>query len=80
MRNLMFGALALSLTACGLNPVHEKEKKDESYSHEFDENGCKTGKHEFDAKADYCAALKNEGLNKGCAPLLRQKAFDADCN
>lgn len=79
MKRLIFAGLTFTLTACGLSVDHKDEKKDENYSYEFEENGCKTGKQEFSSKADYCSGLKNDGLNNGCAASLRQKAYETDC-
>lgn len=79
MKTFILSAMLLSLSACGLELSHKDEKKDESYSYDYEENGCKTGKHGFDSKSAYCSALQNEGLNNGCASSLRQKSYDADC-
>jgi len=47
------------------------------YSYEFEQNGCKTGRHKFEALGDLCEGLKDETLNRGCARMLRERAFES---
>ena len=65
------GLITLGLSACG--------GKSENMSYEYTVNGCETGKHEFDSKEAYCAALKDDALNHGCASSLRQETFTNNC-
>lgn len=76
----LIGALALLATACG-DDFDDEEYYDEniSLSYNFDENGCRTGKHAFDSRQAYCAALSNDGLNRGCANTLRYQTFRQNC-
>ncbi len=67
----MMGATTLLSSGCG---------KNEKMSYDLTENGCATGKHEFDSKDAYCAGLKDEALNQGCASDLRQARVTADCS
>ncbi|MCX6119571.1 MAG: hypothetical protein NT027_18700 [Proteobacteria bacterium] len=50
-----------------------------SYTYNFDENGCKTGEHEFSSKSSYCEGLLNESLNKGCAKSTRYQTYKSNC-
>ena len=53
----------------------EDKSNSESYSYDYTFNGCKTGKHSFSNKKDYCNGLADEGRNNGCAGQLRCGAF-----
>ncbi len=55
------------------------KEESKSLSYEFTENNCPTGKQTFGDQAAYCAGLKNDTLNKGCARSLRADAFKAQC-
>ena len=55
------------------------EKKNENYSYDYTENGCKTGAHSFSDLGSYCKALQDEELNKGCAGKMRKDAFSTQC-
>jgi hypothetical protein len=48
---------------------------DGTYTVEFDDNGCKTGKHVFNGFDNYCHGLEDDSLNRGCALSERQEAF-----
>ena len=71
----------LILGSCGSDKGSQDSGSDggsktESYSYEFEENRCNTGKHTFSSMADYCKGLKDHTLNKGCAPTLRKNEFE----
>jgi hypothetical protein len=46
--------------------------------YELSENGCATGKHYFTSRKELCAGLKDEELNNGCAPSIREKMSQAN--
>lgn len=50
-----------------------------SYSYQFVENGCDTGKHQFPSLAEYCNALKDNSLNNGCAYRMRMETYKQKC-
>lgn len=66
---LVVGALGMS--AC--------QKKNEKFSYDLTENGCPTGNHEFNNKAEYCAALRDDRANNYCALNLRRERYKAEC-
>lgn len=55
------------------------ESKDESFSYQFNHNGCDTGKQSFSSKDAYCDGLRDEARNKSCAYTLRYDTFTANC-
>ncbi len=50
-----------------------------AFGYEFEENGCKTGRHAFDNKQTYCEGLRSKQLNKGCAYSTRKSYYERDC-
>jgi hypothetical protein len=77
-------AAALVLSACSLEVAGHKvlgggENKSQNFSYELEQNGCKTGRHEFSSQDDYCNGLKNDALNNYCAINLRYEEFKAKC-
>jgi len=67
---------AASLVACS----KKVEKKNESYSYDFTQNGCATGKHSFSSVSALCAGLADDARNHGCAFSLRyQMAKQHNC-
>ncbi len=73
MNKLIWLALVLLVCACG------QENKTERYSYNINENGCATGKHEFNSHNDYCAALKSDEVNNFCAWSSRKGYYERDC-
>ena len=69
-RNLMLLGTFLIVSGCGSS---------EDYTYQYNENGCETGKHEFDSKESYCNGLKNEDINHGCASSIREKTYKSNC-
>jgi hypothetical protein len=49
-------------------------------SYEFTENNCPTGKQTFSDMSGYCAGLKDDARNNGCAGYTRQKEYEAKCS
>lgn len=70
-------SLALSFAVIGCN--QELKKNEATLAYDFDENGCKTGAHSFDSKSAYCAGLKDDVLNNGCAYSTRKAEYEANC-
>jgi hypothetical protein len=81
MNHLLLIVLSLSsLAACGSTEASD-ESKSEKYTYEFEFNGCKTGKHSFSSKSEYCEALLDDDLNHGCARSMREDmAAKKDCD
>jgi hypothetical protein len=71
MGSISWLVLVLAASACG------DSKK---FTYDYNVNGCKTGEQTFDSKEAYCAGLKNDALNNGCAASMRQQTFQADCS
>lgn len=73
--SLLFIGLIAGLTACG------PEVKSERFGYTIDyiESGCQTGEHHFKNLSEYCEALKDDELNKGCARSDRREQFLASC-
>lgn len=70
------------LTSCGDSEDSKKDNgnnnysNSESYTYEFEYNGCNTGKHKFNSKEALCDGLKSQSLNDYCALPLREEAFN----
>ena len=77
---MSFSSLIALTGILGISILTGCTAEDKSYTYQYSENGCDTGSHNFDSKADYCAALKNESLNNGCASDLRESAHQQDCS
>ncbi len=71
--------LLISIWLIGASCSVSHDNKSESLSYDFEFNGCPTGKHEFNSKAELCQGLQNDSLNGGCAQSLRQEYFQAQC-
>lgn len=50
-----------------------------SFSYQFKEAGCDTGKQEFATRDELCAALADEKLNGLCAAQARGDYYQATC-
>lgn len=78
MKTFLISALILGAAAgCG-----KQEFKD---SYQLTENGCSTGKKDFEAEsqeeltAKVCATLKDGSQNNNCASTLRKQQFQQKC-
>lgn len=75
---ILFSMMAFAV-ACSSNhsdsTPSQRVEMSESYSYQFNENGCDTDKQSFSSVADYCLGLQNENVNHGCALDLREDAF-----
>ena len=72
--------LAFIFSGCmSTNKTLKSEKKKESYSYDYTENGCNTGNHAFSELVQYCKALQDDNLNNGCASSMRQRAYTNEC-
>lgn len=60
------------LSACG-------SSEDEEFKYQLTENGCDTGEKTFSDLESYCAALKNDAANNGCAKSLRRNVYQSNC-
>ena len=63
----------------GKNPHSRHPGSIVSLTYQLNENGCDTGSHTFNTRADYCAGLNDETLNNGCALDLRQQLIQQNC-
>jgi hypothetical protein len=84
VRALASATILVSLLGCrftfgnksaDVGPSADKQ----SYTYSYEQNGCKTGDHEFSSKEDYCKGLLDEGLNNGCAKSMRYEAYKSEC-
>ena len=83
MRSLSLLAAFLPLAASfvgGCSFDSDDESKSETFKYQFNDNGCDTGAQSFNDKDAYCAALKNEALNKGCAKESRDTLHAKSCS
>ncbi len=74
---LTLSLAASCVTACNVDL--KSEDKSSNFAYDFDQNGCKTGRHEFGTMAEYCNALKNDPLNNYCAYSFRKADYEANC-
>lgn len=89
MTNKIYALIAIALLFSGCpssdnnknsgGDSHTNVSKTESRSYEFTENGCKTGKQQFDSLEGLCKGLQNNELNKGCAHTSRELYFEQQC-
>lgn len=84
-------SLLFVLSACGKSPstppnllISENTGNEnisiQTFSYQFNLNGCDTERHEFNSKSDYCKGLQNHELNKGCALSMRQVRYKDECS
>jgi hypothetical protein len=77
----MTKVIATLLLALGLGCGSIENKHDDiRYEYSYDINECPTGSHSFKSKSEYCTALQDEELNKGCAREVRAKTWDEECS
>ncbi len=53
--------------------------KSTTFSYDFTENNCPTGKKEFSSNDEMCAALRDDAQNSNCARSLRYNYFKQNC-
>ena len=75
MKIIILTIIALSFVAC----AKSSDSNIESYSYEYEFNGCKTEQHTFNSKAAYCAGLQDDELNNHCAWQMREIDYNANC-
>jgi hypothetical protein len=75
----VFMSALLGLVIVGCAAKDESLASVKSTQYELSENGCSTGAHKFSSKSDYCAGLKDDDLNHGCAFDLRVQQYHQDC-
>ena len=69
-KSILTAALFLGLGATGCG---------DKFTYNFQEGECSTEEHTFGSKDEYCEALRNHSLNKGCAAKTRKETFDKEC-
>ncbi|HVJ64928.1 MAG TPA: hypothetical protein VM901_06710 [Bdellovibrionota bacterium] len=47
-----------------------------SFSYEFEYNGCNTGRQKFGSKDTMCEGLKSQSRNNYCAVSMRERFFE----
>ena len=60
------------LTSCNV----KTESNEAKYSYNLTNNGCPTKEQTFSSFDSYCAGLKNETLNEGCARTMRREIYN----
>lgn len=78
MKLFAFAMIAVGLLA-GCAGSSSTSNDNKSYAYEYEVNGCKTGRHEFGSKNDYCNGLKDDERNNYCAWSFRKEAFEESC-
>lgn len=73
--NILLIAISTLLVSCNVDV--KEESKSAKYSYNYDINGCQTGEQNFASFDAYCAGLKNDQLNKGCARSMRREQYVA---
>ncbi len=72
----------LGLTSCGpapFKPAKSLTIHPSSYSYEFNDQGCKTGKQSFATKDEYCSGLLDDERNNNCARSDREITYNDQC-
>lgn len=77
MKTIKILLIASSSLMVSCNIDVKEESKSAKYSYNYDVNGCPTGEQNFSSFESYCAGLKNDSLNKGCARSMRREQFIA---
>jgi hypothetical protein len=83
--HLLFAAAsagALAVTSCGMefrSDDHPFDQREKLYTYQFSDNGCDTGKRQFEKHDEYCKALIDDAANRDCAHDLRQAQWDKSC-
>ncbi len=85
---LIFVTSFLALSACSIEAGGKKiaevggggdNKKTESYSYQYVENGCDTGKITAGSQQERCDKLRDDASNQYCARSMHFEAFKAEC-
>ena len=92
MLKLLISMLFLiSFTSCGKQvqdfwpeayqeEAYAEDAVTEMYSYEFNIDGCHTGKQAASTFAEICTQLKDDSINKNCAPEEREDLYvTAEC-
>lgn len=73
MEKLVFILFLLAVfTACNV----KTESNEAKYSYNLTNNGCPTGERTFSSFDAYCAGLKSETGNGGCARTIRREIYN----
>ena len=80
---LMMISSAILTAGCGVDVKTGESSginassKSESWVYSLEENGCKTGSHQFNSLNEECSGLQNNSLNNNCAYSLRKMTFES---
>lgn len=81
----ILGLILLAIFAapsCGPAPFKPAKRvriQPSSYTYEYNDQGCKTGKQTFATKDEYCRGLMDDELNNYCARSSRETTFNEQC-
>lgn len=78
----LLGLTLLVVTACGPAPFKPAKRvtiRPSSYSYEYNDHGCKTGKQTFASQDEYCKGLMDDELNNNCARESREGTYNQKC-
>ena len=69
---------AALLASCGVGGSATSGSS--AYSYDFTDQGCSTGRHEFNSHSDMCEGLQSSSLNNGawCAFNARSQYFKSE--
>jgi hypothetical protein len=78
MKNILILVSSLSFfISCNV----KSESNEAKYSYNLTNNGCPTGERIFSSFEAYCAGLKSEADNGGCAREMRREIYNnANCS
>ena len=77
MKSLLLISFLSLLTTLTL--IHCGSEKSESFSYDYEVNGCKTGKHSFDSKEALFRTLKSNSQFNYCAYQFRKIRYENEC-
>lgn len=79
---VVLATVLVVVSGCGstVGDAVEYNNSTSTYTYQFRENGCDTGKRTFSNKADLCEGLRSNSLNNGCAQNLRKRHFELNCS
>jgi hypothetical protein len=85
MKYLLIFPCLLFLSACNISAEAGGAKASadigqaSTFSYDYTENGCPTGKKDFSSMDALCEGLRDEAKNNNCARNLRYERFKQDC-
>ncbi len=78
MSRIILMLFLASLFACKGGTTSTEQTKSEVYIYDYNANNCRTFKHEYLSRKEYCTGLQME-WNNGCANDDRRQEFNAFC-